>query len=132
MGTFVEKIRAGGLELRVLCSDWSWTDVEKGKEKKVIDGVEYILELPLRADFALIKGHKADSMGNLVYKGTNRNFNPVMASAANLTIAQVDEVVEPGELDPEIIVTPGIYVHRLIQVPPIPSSPNWGLVMPKG
>jgi 3-oxoacid CoA-transferase A subunit len=133
MGTFAEKIRAGGAGIGgFYVATGVGTDVEKGKEKKVIDGVEYILELPLKADFALIKGHKADKMGNLIYKGTNRNFNPAMATAANITIAQVDEIVEPGEIDPEIIITPGIYVHRLVQVPPIPWLPDWGFVLPKG
>lgn len=132
MGTFVEKIRAGGAGIGgFYTATGVGTDVERGKEKKVIDGVEYILELPLKADFALIKGHKADMRGNLVYKGTNRSFNPAMATAANITIAQVDEIVEPGELDPEVVVTPGIYVHRLVQVPPIPLSPDWGLVTHK-
>jgi 3-oxoacid CoA-transferase A subunit len=135
MGTFAEKIRAGGAGIGGFYTRTGTGvggAVERGKEKKVIDGVEYILELPLKADFALIKAHKADTMGNLVYKGCNRNFNPVMATAAKITIAQVDEIVEAGELDPEVIVTPGIYVHRLVQVPPIPWSKDWGLVTPRG
>jgi 3-oxoacid CoA-transferase A subunit len=83
------------------------TVVEEGKEKRMFDGEEYILELPLRLDFALIRAHKADKYGNLVYRGVSRG----------VTIAEVDEVVEPGELDPEHIITPGIYVHRVVQIP---------------
>lgn len=133
MGTFAEKIRAGGAGIGgFYTATGVGTEVEKGKEKKVIDGVEYLLELPLKADFALIKGHKADTMGNLVYKGTNRNFGPCMATAARVTVAQVDQIVEPGQLDSEVIVTPGIYVHRLVQVTPKPWSPDWGLITPKG
>ena len=93
------------------------TVVAKGKEKKVIGGKEYILELPLTADFALIKAHKADSLGNLVYRKTARCFNPVMATAARTTIVEVDELVQVGQLDPEVIVTPHVYVHRIVEVP---------------
>lgn len=91
--------------------------VEQGKEKKVINGREYILELPLTADFALIKAHKADTLGNLVYKGTARCFNPIMAMAAKVTIVEVDKLVQPGEFDPEVIITPHIYVDRITEVP---------------
>jgi 3-oxoadipate CoA-transferase, alpha subunit len=78
---------------------------------------EYILELPLKADFSLIKAHQADTLGNLVYRKTARCFNPVMAMAAQTTIAEVDELVPVGRLDPEIIVTPHVYVHRIVEVP---------------
>ena len=91
--------------------------VEEGKEKRVINGREYLLELPLTADFALIKAHKADMLGNLVYRGTARAFNPVMAMAANITIVEVDKVVQPGDLDPEAIVTPHPFVSRIVEVP---------------
>ena len=87
--------------------------MEKGKEKRIIDDREYILEYPLKADFALIRAHKADRYGNCVYQGTSRNFNPVMAGAAKVTIIEVDELVELGGLDPENIVTPSIYVDRI-------------------
>jgi 3-oxoadipate CoA-transferase alpha subunit len=93
------------------------TTVEEGKEKKIIDGREYILELPIKADFALIHAYKGDRWGNLVYRGTSRTFNPTMAGAAKVTIAEVDEIVELGELDPETIVTPGIYVDRVVARP---------------
>ncbi len=92
------------------------TLIEEGKEKRVIDGKEYLLELPLKADFALVAARKSDNYGNLVYWGTGRNYNPVMARAASITIAEVEEVVEPGELDPEVIVTPGIYVDRVLEI----------------
>jgi 3-oxoacid CoA-transferase A subunit len=93
------------------------TVVEKGKEKKVINGKEYLLELPLGADFALVKAHKADTLGNLVYRKTARCFNPVMAMAAKVTIVEVDELMPAGELDPEVIVTPHVYVKRIVEVP---------------
>jgi 3-oxoacid CoA-transferase A subunit len=91
--------------------------VEEGKEKRVIDGVEYLLEFPLRADFAFIKAYKADRIGNLVYRMAGRNFNPVMAMAADVTIVDVEEIVEVGELDPEVIVTPSVFVDRIVKGP---------------
>jgi len=93
------------------------TVLEDGKETKIIDGKKYMLELPIKADFALIKAHKADRWGNLVYRMTSRTFNAVMAGAAKVTIAEVDEIVELGELDPEVIVTPGLYVDRVVGRP---------------
>lgn len=117
-GTLAERIRCGagglgGFYTRVGVG----TVVEEGKEKKVIGGVEYILELPLAADFALIKAHQADTLGNLVYRKTARSFNPVMATAAKTTIVEIDKLVEVGQLDPEVIVTPHVYVHRIVEVP---------------
>ncbi len=115
-GTLAEKIRAGGAGIGgVFTPTGVGTVFAQGKEKRVIDGKEYLLELPLKADFAFIRAHKADKMGNLVYRRAARNFNPPMATAARVTIAEVDEIVEPGELDPEAIVTPGIYVHRIVK-----------------
>ena len=116
-GTMSERMRIaaaglGGFYTRVGVG----TMVEEGKEKRVFDGQENILEKPLRADYALVKAHKADRMGNLVYKGTSRNFNPLMAAAAKITIVEADEVVEIGELDPEEIITPGVYVDRIVHV----------------
>ena len=93
------------------------TVVEEGKEKKTIGNQEYILELPLTADFALIKAHRADTLANLSYKGTARCFNPVMATAAGITIVEVDKIVEPGQIDPEAVVTPHVYVDRIVEVP---------------
>jgi len=117
-GTLAERIRcaAGGLG-GFYTPVGIGTVVEKGKEKKVIAGKEYILELPLGADFALIKAYKADTLGNLVYRKTARCFNPVMAMAAKVTIVEVDRLVPVGELDPEAIVTPHVYVRRIVEVP---------------
>jgi len=117
-GTLAERIRcaAGGLG-GFYTPVGIGTVVEKGKEKKVIGGKEYILELPLTADFALIKAYKADTLGNLVYRKTARCFNPVMAMAAKVTIVEVDRLVPVGELDPEVIVTPHLYVDRIVEVP---------------
>jgi len=116
-GTLAERIRAGGAGIGGFYTRTGvGTIVEQGKEKRIINGQEYILELPLRADYAFIKAYKADKMGNLVYRGTARNFNPVMATAANITIAEVDEIVEVGEIDPNIIVTPGIFVKRIVEI----------------
>lgn len=117
-GTLAERIRAakaglGGVYVPVGIG----TVLEEGKETKIIDGKKYILELPLKADFALIKAHKGDRWGNLVYRRASRTFNAVMAGAAKVTIAEVDEIVELGELDPEVIVTPGIYVDRVVARP---------------
>ena len=116
-GTLAERIRAGAGGLGGFYTPTGvGTLMEKGKEKKVINGKEYLLELPLIADFALIKAHKADALGNLVYRGTARCFNPIMAMAAKTTIVEVDEIVQPGELDPEIVVTPHPFVRRIVEV----------------
>jgi 3-oxoacid CoA-transferase subunit A len=115
-GTFAERIRAGGAGIPGFYTPTGiGTIAEEGKEKRNFYGREYLLERALRADFALIKAHKADRMGNLIYRMTARNFNPVMATAAAITIVEVDEIVEVGELDPESVVTPGIFVHRIIK-----------------
>lgn len=117
-GTLAERIRAGAGGLGGFYTPTGvGTPVEAGKEKRVINGKEYLLELPLTADFALIKAHKADRLGNLVYKGTARAFNPVMAMAAKVTIVEVDELVETGELDAETIITPHPLVSRIVEVP---------------
>ncbi len=117
-GTLAERIRCGAGGLGGFYTKVGvGTVVEKGKEKKVISGQEYLLELPLFADFALVKAHKADTMGNLVYRKTARCFNPIMATAARTTIVEVDKLVPVGQLDPEVIVTPHLYVHRIVEVP---------------
>ena len=114
-GTFVERIRCGGFGMGgFLTPTGLGTKVEEGKQVIEVDGKKYLLEKPLRADVALIRAHKADRMGNLTYFGTNRNFNPTMATAADLVIAEVDSIVEIGELDPNNIVTPGILVDILV------------------
>jgi 3-oxoacid CoA-transferase A subunit len=116
-GTLVERIRAGAGGLGGFYTPTGvGTVVEKGKEKKMINGKEYLLELPITADFALIKAHKSDTLGNLVYRGTARCFNPVMATAAKTTIVEVDRIVQTGEIDPEAVVTPHIYVHRIVEI----------------
>jgi 3-oxoacid CoA-transferase A subunit len=117
-GTLAERIRCGAGGLGGFYTGVGiGTVVEKGKEKKFIGGKEYILELPLTADFALVKAYKADTLGNLVYRKTARCFNPVMAMAAKVTIVEVDRLVLVGELDPEVIVTPHLYVDRIVEVP---------------
>jgi 3-oxoacid CoA-transferase subunit A len=117
-GTLAERLRAGGAGIAAFYTPTgAGTLIAEGKESRVIDGKEYVLEQGLRADFCLIRGHKADTLGNVVYKGTSRNFNAVMASAAAVTIVEVDEIVEPGRLDPEEIVTPGIYIDRIVKRP---------------
>ncbi len=115
-GTFAERIRAGGAGIPAFFTPAGvGTPIAQGKETRDFDGRPYLLEHWLRADFALIKAYRADRWGNLTYRKTARNFNPIMATAARVTIAEAEEVVEPGGLDPECIVTPGIYVQRLIQ-----------------
>jgi 3-oxoacid CoA-transferase A subunit len=117
-GTLAERIRCGAGGLGGFYTPvGAGTVVEDDKEKKVIGGREYILELPLTADFSLIKAYQADTLGNLVYRRTARCFNPVMAMAAKITIVEVDKLVQPGQLDPEVIVTPHVYVNRIVEVP---------------
>ena len=117
-GTIVERMRAAGAGIGGFYTPTGVrTLIAEGKEERTIDGKEYILELPLKADFAFIRARKADKMGNLTYWRTQRSFNPVMATAAKVTIAEVDEIVEIGELDPEAIVTPSIYVDRVVKIP---------------
>ncbi len=114
-GTFVERIRAGGFGLGgFLTPTGVGTIVEEGKQVLKVNGRKYILELPLRADVSLVRAYKADRMGNLIYKGTNQNFNPAMATAAEIVIAEVDSVVDVGELDPNEIVTQGILVDMIV------------------
>ncbi len=93
------------------------TIIEQGKEVRIIDGRPHVLEYPIKADFALIRAYKADRLGNLIYRGTSRTFNATMAGAAKVTIAEVDEVIPPEELDPEAIVTPALYVDRVVVRP---------------
>ncbi len=115
-GTFAERIRAGGAGIGGFFTPTGYgTLVAEGKETRTIDGVRYVLEAPLRADFAFVKGWKGDRVGNLVYRKTARNFNPVMATAANVTIAEVEELVEPGAIDPDQVVTPGIFVRHILK-----------------
>jgi len=115
-GTLAERIRAGGAGIPAFFTPTGvGTLVAEGKEVREFYGREYLMEEALTADFALIKAWKGDRLGNLVYRKTARNFNPVMATAARCTIAEVEEVVEPGALDPDLIVTPGVYVSRVVK-----------------
>ncbi len=114
-GTFAERIRAGGAGIGGFFTPTGYgTLAAEGKETRIIDGRPYVLEAPLTADFAFVKAWKGDRHGNLVYRRTARNFNPVMATAGRITIAEVEELVEPGALDPDAIVTPGIFVKQVI------------------
>jgi 3-oxoacid CoA-transferase subunit A len=115
-GTLAERIRAGGAGIPAFYTPAGvGTLVAEGKETRDFDDKPYLLERWLRADFALIKAWKGDTAGNLVYKKTARNFNPMMATAARITIAEVEELVEPGQIDPDHIMTPGIYVKRILR-----------------
>ena len=116
-GNLAERMRAAGAGIGAFyCPTGVGTPIAEGRETRVIDGREYVLEYPIRGDVALIRAHLADRLGNLVYRKTARNFGPVMATAATLTIAEVNSIVDIGELDPETIVTPSIYVNRLVEV----------------
>jgi 3-oxoacid CoA-transferase subunit A len=115
-GTFSERIRAAGAGIGGFFTPTGFgTIIAEGKETRKIDGRDYVLEMPLRADFAFVKGWKGDRVGNIVYRKTARNFNPVMATAAAVTIAEVEELVEPGQLEPDAVVTPGIFVKHIIE-----------------
>lgn len=114
-GTLAERIRAGGAGIPgFYTATGVGTPIEEGKETKVFDGKKYLLERGIVGDFALVKAWKADTLGNLVFRKTARNFNPLAAAAGRITIAEVEEIVEPGELDPDEIHTPGIYVQRVL------------------
>jgi len=115
-GTFAERIRAGGAGIGGFFTPTGFgTLVAEGKETRTIDGKPFVLERPLHADFAFVKAWKGDRDGNLVYRRTARNFNPVMATAADVTIAEVEHLVEPGEIDPDHVHTPGIFVRHIFQ-----------------
>ena len=117
-GTLAERLRCGGAGVAAFYTPTgAGTLLAEGKEARTINGKDYILETGLRADFCIIRGHKADTLGNVVYKGTSRNFNPVMATTAKITVVEVDEIVEPGQLGPEEIVTPGLFVDRIVVRP---------------
>ena len=115
-GTLAERIRAGGAGIPAFYTPAGvGTPIAEGKEARAFDGKDYLLERWLKADFALVKAWRGDTAGNLVYRRTAQNFNPMMATAATVTIAEVEELVEPGEIEPEHVVTPGIYVQRIVQ-----------------
>ena len=115
-GTFSERIRAGGAGIGGFFTPTGYgTIIAEGKETRVIDGRHYVFEMPLHADVAFVRAWKGDRVGNLVYRRTARNFNPMMATAARLTIAEVETLVEPGDLDPHLVHTPGIFVKKILQ-----------------
>lgn len=116
-GTLAERIRAGGAGIPAFYTPTSvGTPLEEGKERRTFNGREFVLEYGLTADFALIKCRAGDPLGNLVFNKTARNFSPIMATAANTTIVQADRLVARGDLDPEAVVTPGIFVDRIVEV----------------
>ena len=115
-GTLAERIRSAGFGLGgILTPTGVGTPVEAGKQKLTIDGKDYLLELPIKADVALIKAYKADKAGNLVFRKAARNFNPLMATAAQVVIVEAQNIVETGEIDPDEVMTPGIFVNYLVQ-----------------
>jgi len=116
-GNLAERMRAAGAGIGAFfCPTGYGTELAEGRETRTIDGRDYVLEYPIRGDVALIGAHRSDRMGNLVYRKTARNFGPVMATAADLTIVEVSAVVETGSLDPEVVVTPSIYVDRVLDL----------------
>ncbi|MGA8245319.1 MAG: 3-oxoacid CoA-transferase subunit A [Nocardioides sp.] len=116
-GNLAERMRAAGAGIGAFyCPTAVGTPLAEGRETRVIGGRTYLLEYPIKGDYALIAAHRSDRMGNLVYRKTARNFAPVMATAASTTIVQVHQVVETGDLDPETVVTPGIFVDRVVEV----------------
>jgi 3-oxoacid CoA-transferase subunit A len=117
-GTLAERIRAGGAGIPAFFTrTGAGTDIAKGKEERVFNGERYIMETGLVADLSIVHAWKGDTEGNLVYRKTARNFNPMMASAGKITVAEVENLVEPGELEPDHIITPGIFVQRIVAVP---------------
>src|SRR4051812_21322263 len=115
-GTFAERLRAGGAGIPAFFTPTGvGTIVAEGKETRQFEGRTYVMERALKADFALIKAWKGDTQGNLIYRKTARNFNPMMATAAKITIAEVEELLQPGALEPDMIATPGVYVKRILQ-----------------
>lgn len=115
-GTLAERIRAGGAGIPLFATPTGYgTEVAEGKETREMHGKMYVMEQWLKADFAIVKAWKGDTLGNLIFKGTARNFNPMMATAGKITIAEVEDLVQPGELEPNFIHTPGIYVQRIFQ-----------------
>ncbi|MFE6977931.1 3-oxoacid CoA-transferase subunit A [Streptomyces sp. NPDC057682] len=118
-GTLAERMRAGGAGIGAFyCPVGAGTPLAEGKETREIDGRVHVLEHPIKGDVALIQAHRADTLGNLVYRRTARNFGPVMATAASTVVAQVAEIVPAGAIDPETVVTPGIHVDRLVRAEP--------------
>jgi 3-oxoacid CoA-transferase subunit A len=121
-GTLAERIRAGGAGIPAFFTKTGvGTIIADGKEERVFNGEKYIMETALVADLSIVHAWKGDKAGNLVYRKTARNFNPMMATAGKITVAEVEHLVEPGALDPDLIATPGVYVHRIVHVPNAPK-----------
>ena len=117
-GTLAERIRAGGAGIPAFYTPTgAGTNMAESKETRVFDGREHLLEHALTADFALLRADKADTLGNVVYRGTSQNFNGVMATAARVTIVEVDDLVQPGDIDPGAVHTPAIFVNRIVRIP---------------
>lgn len=116
-GTLAERIRAGGAGIPAFYTPASVnTPLAEGKESRIFDGQEYVLEYGIKADFSLVKCHVADRYGNLVYHATARNFNPIMCAAASISIVQAKSIVDAGQIDPEVVITPGIYVKKIVEI----------------
>jgi 3-oxoadipate CoA-transferase alpha subunit len=116
-GNLAERMRAAGAGIGAFfCPTGVGTPLTEGKERRRIGGRDYVLEYPIKGDVALIKAFRADTLGNLVYRKTARNFGPVMATAATITVVQVSEIVQPGGIDPEVVITPGIFVDRIVKI----------------
>jgi 3-oxoadipate CoA-transferase alpha subunit len=126
-GNLAERLRAAGAGIGAFFSPTGvGTPLAEGKERRTIDGRHYVLEYPIKGDIALIKALRADTLGNLVYRKTARNFGPVMATAAKITVVQVSEVVQPGGIDPEVVITPGIFVDRIVKIAGVSPLPETG------
>jgi 3-oxoadipate CoA-transferase alpha subunit len=124
-GTLAERIRCGAAGIPAFYTPTGYnTVVAEGKEVRLFDGRSCVLENALKADYALIRAYKADKKGNLAYRGTMRQFNPIMAMNARVTIVEADEIVEAGDIDPEAVVTPGIFVDRIVQIKEDPGFPR--------
>jgi 3-oxoacid CoA-transferase A subunit len=124
-GTLAERIRAGGAGIAAFYTPTGpGTVMEEGKEKRYFNGRPYLMEYALRANYALVRAWKADTMGNLIFRGTQRQFNPIMAMGADITIAEVDDIVKPGEINPNCVVVPSIYVKRIVKITENPGFPR--------
>ncbi len=124
-GTLAERIRAGSAGIPAFYTPTGvGTVIEEGKEKRYFNGRPHLMELALKADYALVRAYKADEAGNLVFRGTARQFNPIMAMNAKVTIAEVDEIVKPGDIDPNCVIVPSIFVHRIVKVTENPGFPR--------
>ena len=131
-GTLAERIRAGGAGIPAFFTRTGYgTMIAEGKETREFDGHHYVMERGLFADLAIVHAWKGDNEGNLVYRMTARNFNPMMATAAKVTVAQIEQLVEPGELDPDHIITPGIFVQRMIELPNLTKHIEQRTVRPR-